>query len=154
MSVSLGPDSYNGATVHCHRDSMLTIGARCWIGEGTIIHLTTGITIGDDVLISWDCLLMDTDMHSLDFAGRQHDAQITQNGKPSEKDWSVVRCLPIVIEDRAWIGARSILLPGVFIGEGAVIGAGSVVRGRIPPYSLFAGNPAQYLRRMVTYDPA
>lgn len=154
MSEHIGAETHNDAVVHCHREASLVIGERCWIEAGTTIHLTTGITIGDDVLISWDCLLMDTDMHSLDWEGRRNDAQISRQGKRHNKDWSGVRCLPIVIEDRAWIGARCIILAGVHIGEGAVIGAGSVVRGRIPPYTVYAGNPAVMLRRLVRHESA
>jgi len=50
---------------------------------------------------------------------------------------------PVAILDHAWIGARAIILPGVTIGEGAVIGAGSTVSRDIPPYSIAVGNPAQ-----------
>jgi maltose O-acetyltransferase len=48
-----------------------------------------------------------------------------------------------VIEDNVWIGANCILLTGTFIGMGSVIGAGSVVRSAIPPFSIAAGNPAR-----------
>lgn len=49
----------------------------------------------------------------------------------------------IVVDEDCWIGARSILLRGAHIGRGCIIGAGSVVRGSIPPYSIAAGNPAK-----------
>lgn len=61
---------------------------------------------------------------------------------------------PVVIMDNAWIGARAIILPGVKIGEGAVIGAGSVVTKDVDPYSIVAGNPAKHIRnrtRELTY---
>ena len=49
---------------------------------------------------------------------------------------------PVKIGDRAWIGYRAIILPGVEIGEGAVVGAGAVVTRDVPPYTIVAGNPA------------
>lgn len=53
---------------------------------------------------------------------------------------------PIIIEDNVWIGTRVILLPGVRIGRGSIIGAGSVVTKDVPPYSVVAGNPAVVVR--------
>ncbi len=52
----------------------------------------------------------------------------------------------IVIEDFVWIGARVIILPGTEIGEGAIIQAGAVVHGKIPPYSIAGGNPAKVFK--------
>jgi len=49
----------------------------------------------------------------------------------------------VVIEDRVWIGYRAIVLPGVKIGEGAVVGAGAVVAKDVEPYAIMAGNPAR-----------
>ena len=50
------------------------------------------------------------------------------------------------IGDKAWIGGGAIILPGVSIGEGAVVGAGSVVTRDVPAYALVAGNPARVVR--------
>ncbi len=53
--------------------------------------------------------------------------------------------LPVIIEDFVWIGANVSIVPGVTIGEGAVIGMGSVVVGNIPPLKIYAGNPAKQI---------
>ena len=65
----------------------------------------------------------------------------------------------VVIEDWAYIGAHSIILPGVTIGEGALVAAGSVVTKSVPPYTVVGGNPArvictteQYLQKNARYD--
>jgi acetyltransferase-like isoleucine patch superfamily enzyme len=50
---------------------------------------------------------------------------------------------PVSVGDRAWIGFRAIVLPGVTIGEGAVVGAGGVVSRDVPPFTIVAGNPAR-----------
>ncbi|HYC21564.1 MAG TPA: acyltransferase [Candidatus Bathyarchaeia archaeon] len=50
---------------------------------------------------------------------------------------------PVVIDDHAWIGARAILMPGVHVGEGAVVGAGAVVTHDVAPYSIVGGAPAR-----------
>ena len=53
---------------------------------------------------------------------------------------------PVTIGNDVWIGMRSIIMPGVTIGEGAVIGAGSVVTKNIPPYSIAVGTPAKVIK--------
>jgi maltose O-acetyltransferase len=53
---------------------------------------------------------------------------------------------PVVIEDDVWIGTRVIILPGVHVGTGSVIGAGSVVTHDVEPYSIVGGNPAKLIR--------
>jgi acetyltransferase-like isoleucine patch superfamily enzyme len=57
---------------------------------------------------------------------------------------------PIRICRGAWIGARSIILKGVTIGEGAIVGAGSVVTRDVPAFTIVAGNPARILRELAT----
>ena len=66
----------------------------------------------------------------------------------NRKDWSNVQITPVVICDRSWIGARSIILKGVTIGEGAIVGAGSVVTSDVPPWTIVGGNPARVIRAL------
>ncbi|KAF9978192.1 hypothetical protein BGZ73_003373 [Actinomortierella ambigua] len=58
----------------------------------------------------------------------------------------VENALPIKIEDDVWIGGGSIICPGVTVGEGSTVGAGSVVTKNVPPYTVVAGNPARVIR--------
>lgn len=58
---------------------------------------------------------------------------------------------PVIINDNVWIGMNAIILPGVTIGKGAVIAAGSVVTKDVPPYSLVGGNPAKIIRQQVRW---
>ncbi len=53
----------------------------------------------------------------------------------------------VIIGDRVWIAYRAIILPGVTIGDGAVIGAGSVVTKDVKPYTIVAGNPARFIKQ-------
>lgn len=53
---------------------------------------------------------------------------------------------PVVINDDVWIGTRAVILPGVRIGEGAIIGACAVVTKDVPPYAIVAGNPAKVIK--------
>lgn len=121
----------------------IKIGSNSFIGAKTSIISSDAIRIGNDVLISWGCTLIDHDAHSLYWDKRKDDVAEWRQGR---KDWSNVARRPIVIHDKAWIGFNSILLKGVTIGEGAVIGAGSVVTRDVAPYTLVAGNPAKLIR--------
>ncbi len=62
------------------------------------------------------------------------------------KDWSHVKQADVVIGPRCWIGTHCIILKGVHLGEGTIVGAGSVVTKSFPPYSVIAGNPATLIR--------
>ena len=84
---------------------------------------------------------MDSNAHSVDPVLRW------QNSAPAEED---VR--PVVIGDGVWIGLRCIIFPGVKIGDGSVVSAGSVVRSHVPPYSVVAGNPAKVMFRLKKPD--
>ena len=59
---------------------------------------------------------------------------------------------PIVISDDVWIGCLSIVLPGITIGEGAIIGAGSVVTKDVPSWTIVAGNPAKVIREIPLHE--
>lgn len=103
------------------------------------------ITIGNYVNIGGDCIIMDSDAHNLDWRIRDSGEMFS----PKESmDGHTAKCAPIVIEDHVLIGARSIILKGVTIGEGAVIGAGSVVVKSIPPHCIAAGNPCKVIKML------
>jgi len=59
---------------------------------------------------------------------------------------------PITIGNDVWIGVGAILLPGVTIGDGAIVSAGAVVAGDVPPYAIVGGSPARVLRRRFDSD--
>ncbi|MGM9578000.1 MAG: DapH/DapD/GlmU-related protein [Evtepia sp.] len=61
-------------------------------------------------------------------------------------DYSQVKSAPIVIRDKAWIGFNAILMKGITIGEGAIVGAGSVVTQDVPDYAVVGGNPARIIK--------
>ena len=102
----------------------VTVGENTNINTGVVLDGRGGLRIGSRVNISPEALILtaEHDSRSPDFAG--------------------VRS-PVVIGDRVWIAARAMVLPGSRVGEGAVVGAGAVVRGEVEPWSIVAGNPAR-----------
>jgi acetyltransferase-like isoleucine patch superfamily enzyme len=102
------------------------------IGWNSIIIVNQEVTIEERARISFDCRISDSDGHP-----READLR-AQGMPPKPKDIRPVR----ICRD-AWVGNGSYIMKGVTIGEGAIIGANSVVISDIPPYSLAMGNPAE-----------
>lgn len=153
--VSIGEDCLLGCTFIFESDQgRVAIGNRTFINGGTQLISRSKIVIGDDVTIAWGVWLYDHDSHSLDWRLRAEDirSQIkdVRAGRDfiTNKDWSSVRTAPIHICDKAWIGMNVIILKGVTIGEGAVVGAGSVVTHDVSPWTVVAGNPAREVKKL------
>lgn len=131
----------------------ITIGNHCFIGGSTFI-CRSSITIGNNVTIAWGSTIYDHDSHSLDYLERRKDIddelRDIKNGVSfiKNKNWDVVNTKPITIKDDAWIGMNCIILKGVTIGEGAIVGAGSVVTKNIPDWAVVAGNPAKVVKQL------
>lgn len=129
------------------------IGDRVYLGGGTVI-CRTKIEFGNDIFVAWGGYFYDHDSHSLDYRQRHLDMsrqlEDYRNGRNIilSKDWSVVGSKPIVIRDNVWIGMHCIILKGVTIGEGAIVGAGSVVTKDVEPWTVVAGNPAKTVKHL------
>ena len=108
----------------------VVIGERCFIQQCCTFFGRGGIDIGNDVFIGPKVNLI-TINHDLDPANRSATCRRR-----------------IVIEDKVWIGINSTILPGVRIGYGAVVGAGSVVTKDVEPMTVVAGNPARVIRKI------
>lgn len=126
-------------------ESLLTIGDNTYIGGGTVIDCVKSINIGNDVLISYECILADSDNHSTKYSVRKKDLA---DWKLQKHDWTTTNSKPIEISTGVWIGARAIILKGVTIGEGSIVGAGSVVTKDVPAWTIVAGNPAKIIREI------
>lgn len=132
----------------------IKVGERVHIGGGTQLISRNNITIGDDVIIAWNCTIYDHNSHSIHWEERKNDVsrewENAVKGLPVllDKNWSVVKSAPITIGDKVWMGFGVTVLKGVTIGEGAVIGACSVVTKDVPPYTVVAGNPAQVIKTL------
>jgi acetyltransferase-like isoleucine patch superfamily enzyme len=140
----------NGHFVIENNNGKIVIGNNTFIGGGMFISICS-IEIGNDVMFSWGCTVIDNNAHSLKSSERQNDVidwkrGIDENKIGAYKNWDNVKFAPIKICDKAWIGFNSIILKGVTIGEGAIVGAGSVVTKDVPPYAVVAGNPAKIIK--------
>jgi acetyltransferase-like isoleucine patch superfamily enzyme len=125
----------------------IEIGDWCFVGPGSRIWSAASIHIGHRVLISHNVNVHDSDSHPLDAAERHAQyVEIVQRGHPRQA--GSIRAAAVVIGDDAWIGFNSTVLKGVSIGPGAIVAAGSVVTGNVPPWSVVAGNPATVVRSL------
>ena len=113
------------------------VGDHTYIGPGFSLSVAKKVAIGSHCHIASNVSIMDHDGHPLDPEKRI-------SGQPVEKK----NVRPVAIMDKVWIGNGAIILKGVTIGEGGVVGAGSVVRKDIPPYTIAAGNPARPIRTL------
>lgn len=151
IRLILGSNScISGNFVFENETGVISIGDRTFIGGGMFI-CTNKIQIGNDVMFSWGCTVIDTDAHSLVWQHRRSDVEdwckgLKENKTGNFKDWRNVKCEQVIIKDKAWIGFNVIILKGVTIGEGAVIGAGSVVTKDVPDFAVVAGNPAKIIK--------
>lgn len=113
----------------------IVIGERSYINSGTVIYSGNGVRIGNGVLIAANCT----------FAASNH--QFARNDMPIAKQGFKPSRGGILVEDDVWIGANCVLLDGAIIREGAVVGAGTVVRSELGPYAVYAGNPTRMISR-------
>jgi len=108
------------------------IGRRCKISSHSFI--CEGVTLEDEVFIG----------HGVMFTNDRFPRATAANGAlQTEADWT---CLPTLVKRGASIGSNATLLCGITIGEGAIVGAGSVVTKDVPPGAIVAGNPARVMK--------
>lgn len=128
----LGEKCFVGYNVILHRhhfsDSVIVTGKNCLLAENVNIDYTGGLILEDYAAISEGVKVL-THNHTLDYTlNEDKGSEIT----------------PLVIRDRAWIGAKAVIMPGVNeIGRGALVSSASCVRCRVPPYAIVMGNPAK-----------
>lgn len=110
----------------------IRIGPNTSINSGAWLDGQGGITIGANCVASHELLVISTN-HNID--------------APTALPWDDrLDFRPVTIGDNVWLGARVTILPGTTIGDGAIIGAGSLVNGSIPALAIAAGNPARVIR--------
>lgn len=112
-------------------DGDVIIGEGSYINSGCVLYTGHGITIGKGVLIAANCTLAPTNH---EYASKNKTI-VEQRFKPSKGG--------IIIEDDVWIGANCVILDGAYIEKGCVVAAGSVIRGRLESYKVYAGMPLE-----------
>ena len=130
----IGDETKIGAFVEIQKGAK--IGNRVKISSHTFI--CDGVTIEDEVFIG----------HGVMFINDKYPRATTTTGQSqTEADWE---CIPTLVQRRTSIGSNATILCGVTIGEGAIVGAGSVVTRDVPPHAVVAGNPAHILSESKT----
>lgn len=125
--ASIGANCIIGKGAYIDFD--VTIGANSKIQNGVYVYhgviIEEGVFLGPGVILTND---------------RTPRAITPDGGQKSDADWQVS---PIVVKQGASLGARAVILPGIVIGEYALVGAGAVVTRNVPPHGLVYGNPAR-----------
>jgi UDP-2-acetamido-3-amino-2,3-dideoxy-glucuronate N-acetyltransferase len=112
----------------------VTVGRNCKIQSHSFI--CEGVSIADEVFVG----------HGVMFINDRYPRSATAEGSlQTEADWKVV---PTAIKKGASIGSNATILCGITVGEGAIVGAGSVVTKDVPPRTIVAGNPAKVIRKV------
>jgi maltose O-acetyltransferase len=110
----------------------VAIGRNSRINRDCTLDIRSGLMIGDNVSISPEAMIL----------GASHDY--------NDPTFRYVEAGPVTIEDHVWIGSRAMILPGVTVGRGAVVAAGSIVTNSVAPMTVVAGTPA---RPVAVRDP-
>jgi maltose O-acetyltransferase len=126
-TIIMGMPRMHGAGDIRHR---LHIGGNVVINVGCFFDLNAPVTIGDHVALGHEVMIL-TSSHRI--GSEEHRA-------------GPLYTAPVTIKDGAWIGSRSIVLPGVTVGAGSVVGAGAIVTKDVPPRTLAGGVPARVIR--------
>ena len=110
----------------------LTIGKRAYLGPGVFLDLAAPITIEEEAVLAPQAMIL---TH-----GDVGDRMLSTYIKRREG--------PVILKKGCWIGARAVILPGITVGQGAVVGAGAVVSRDVPEFTVVAGVPAREIRKI------
>lgn len=116
---------YSDTRFNVNSTGAIEIGKGTYINQNALIIAEKKVLIGRSCKISWDVIIMDTEL----------DGSAPDNFNHQ----------PVVIEDDVSIGSHCVILKEVTIGEGAIVAAGSVVTKDVPPFTIVGGCPARYL---------
>lgn len=127
----------HGSKISVDQNATLSFGKNLHISAESSIHVAQNIEIGDDCMISWDVLIMDTDFHKI-----------------KDKNKKILN-LPkeVIIGNKTWIGCRCLILKSSIIPDNSVIAADSRIGGElIGEHQIFAGNPAKAIKSEISWE--
>lgn len=112
------------------------------------IDMASGLEIGENVFINYNCSMMSCGGIIIEDNVQigPNVMLVTTNHDFTKREWVLHK--PITIKKGAWIGGRSLILPGVTIGENAVVAGGAVVTKDVEPNTIVGGNPAKLIKRL------
>ena len=134
-NIEIGNNVYIGhnAMLKGYYKNIMRIGDNTWIGQGSFFRSGGGLYIGNNVGVGPFIKIL-THQH----IEEEPEKPILLCGQIFEE---------VIIEDNCDIGIGSIILPGVRIGKGSIVGAGTVVTSDVEPFTLVVGNPSRFLRK-------
>ena len=144
-SFRVGAQSIFAGRLSVDREgAVVSVGSRTYFGKSHLVAAKR-VEIGDDVLISWAVTILDHHSHSLVFEERKGDVV---NWLTGTKGWGYVPIAPVRVCNKVWIGFGATVMPGVTVGEGAIVAACAVVTKDVEPWTVVAGNPARVIKRL------
>lgn len=145
VRIGRGASTYLGTMFDVGPAGRVTLGDYALV-HGARIICDEHVSIGAYTLISWNVVLMDTYRVPRDAGARR--GVLEQVARSADRSFVTADARPVSIGRNVWIGFDACVLPGVSVGDGAVIGARSVVLEDVPPYAVVAGNPARIIRTL------
>jgi acetyltransferase-like isoleucine patch superfamily enzyme len=125
-----------GCSLVVLKSAQLKIGNNFNVTANSDIICANNISFGQDVLISWDVMIMDTDAHPI----RDNDMEIINKDKP------------IIVDDNVWIGSRCVILKGAKISKNSILASNSLLSKPIPEMNvILAGNPAKIVKTNIKW---
>lgn len=146
-AIELGDNvRLSGKSSICFSDQVnarpkLVVGDNVFIGHDCGLHIAQSLEIGSNTLIAKGVSIYDFDGHPYDADERRENKAVAHSN-----------CAAVKIGRDVWVGARSIILKGVTIGDGAIVAAGSVVSRDVAPHTVVAGNPAKVIKVLKASD--
>ena len=125
----------HGNKINVHKGGLLDFGADVIINAESSIVCRKSVIFGKNCLVSWDCMIMDTDFHKIYQEGEQINAD-----------------KPVLIGDHVWIGMKCCLLKGSCLPEGSIVAAGAIItKSFSKKHCIYGGNPAKVIKENVKW---
>ena len=142
---NIGKGTYMQGPIQFDYGAFTTFGENCYANFNFTVLDICPVTIGDNVFFGPNCMLA-TPVHP--FRYQERNIKYKEDGTAYDDEYAK----PITIGSNCWLASNVVVIGGVTIGEGCVIGAGSVVTRDIPANSLAAGNPCRVIREITEKD--